>query len=109
MVVVLIFGEDHLRACWRVCLGLGVVAPLSLLYLRIKLKEPEEYQRQKMTKYPYWLIVKFYAWRLLAVSTVWFIYDFSAYSFTIYSSAWLAFLLPAQTRPALWKTFGYNV
>lgn len=54
MICVLIFGTNHLRAAWRVSLGLAVVAPLSLLWLRIKLKEPEEYNRQRMTKYPYW-------------------------------------------------------
>jgi MFS family permease len=42
MIVVLATGENHLRAAWRICLGLGVIPPLSLLYLRIKLKEPEE-------------------------------------------------------------------
>ena len=59
MILVLIFTENHLRAAWRVSLGLAVVPPLSLLWLRIKLKEPEEYNRQKMTRYPYWLIIKF--------------------------------------------------
>lgn len=42
MIVVLATGENHLRAAWRICLGLGVIPPLSLLWLRIKLKEPEE-------------------------------------------------------------------
>lgn len=107
MIVVLIFGDNHLRAVWRISLGLGVIPPLSLLYLRIKLKEPEEYNRNKMNTYPYLLIFKFYGLRLLVVSTIWFIYDFSAYSFGIYSSSWLVFLLP--DNPPLWKSFGWNV
>lgn len=106
MIVVLIFGENHLRAVWRICLGLGVIPPLSLLWLRVKLREPEEYSRNKMTKYPWWLIVKFYWARLLVVSLIWFIYDFSSYSFTIYSSEWLTFLLPSDAP--LWKSFGWN-
>ncbi|KAK5230513.1 glycerophosphoinositol permease [Exophiala xenobiotica] len=106
MIMVLIFSENHLRAAWRMCLGLGVIPPLSLLYLRIKLQEPEEYNRNKMNHYPYWLILKFYWFRLSVVALIWFIYDFSSYSFGIYSSSWLAFLLPA-TAP-LWKTFGWN-
>lgn len=106
MIVVLIFGQDHLRAVWRICLGLGVIPPLSLLWLRVKLREPEEYSRNKMTKYPWWLIVKFYWARLLVVSLIWFIYDFSSYSFTIYSSEWLTFLLPSDAP--LWKSFGWN-
>lgn len=105
MILVLIFTENHLRAAWRVALGLGVVPPLSLLWLRIKLKEPEEYNRNRMTKYPYWLILKFYWFRLLVVSIIWFTYDFSTYSFSIYSSSWLTIIL-GDTYP-LWVSFGW--
>jgi MFS family permease len=59
MIVVLATGENHLRAAWRICLGLGVIPPLSLIYLRMKLKEPAEYTREKMNKFPVWLIVKY--------------------------------------------------
>lgn len=59
MILVLIFTEDHLRAAWRVMLGLGVIPPLSLFYLRLKLKEPEEFNRERMYKYPIRLIVKY--------------------------------------------------
>lgn len=34
MIVVLATGENHLRAAWRICLALGAIPPLSLLYLR---------------------------------------------------------------------------
>lgn len=65
MILVLIFTESHLRAAWRVMLGLGVIPPLSLLYLRVKLKEPEEFNRERMHKYPFWLIVKYVTFFLL--------------------------------------------
>jgi hypothetical protein len=57
---VLATTEDHLRAAWRICLGLGVIPPLSLLYLRIKLQEPEAFVHQSITraKTPYWLVIK---------------------------------------------------
>ena len=60
MIVVLITTEKHLRAAWRIVLGLGVIPPLSLLYLRIKLKEPEEFQRETMknTRTPWLLVIK---------------------------------------------------
>jgi MFS family permease len=106
MILVLIFTENHLRAAWRVSLGLGVLPPLSLLWLRIKLQEPEAFKRDRMHRYPYWLIIKFYWFRLAVVALIWFIYDFSAYSFGIYSSIWLKLILP-KTAP-LWKSFGWN-
>ncbi|KAF4260771.1 hypothetical protein CNMCM8812_001936 [Aspergillus fumigatus] len=106
MILMLIFTENHMRAAWRVALGLGVIPPLSLFYLRLKLDEPEEFNRQRMHKFPIWLIIKYYWKRLLVVSLIWFIYDFSAYSFGIYSSEWLSIIL-GDSAP-LWKTFGWS-
>ncbi|KAL4945416.1 hypothetical protein BDV06DRAFT_36406 [Aspergillus oleicola] len=107
MILVLITTEQHLRLAWRLALGLGVIPPLSLLYLRLKLNEPEEFNREKMHKFPVWLIIKFYWKRLAIVSLIWFVYDFSAYSFSTYSSAWLSIIL-GDSYP-LWKSFGWNV
>ncbi|KAJ6072954.1 hypothetical protein N7467_011039 [Penicillium canescens] len=105
MILVLIFTEDHLRACWRVALGLGVIPPMSLMYLRLKMNEPEEFNRERMHKFPIWLIIKFYWKRLTVVSLIWFLYDFSAYSFSIYSSKWVDIILGADAP--LWKSFGW--
>lgn len=49
---------------------------------------------------------RFYWFRLSIVSLIWFIYDFSTYSFSIYSSAWLALIL-GKSAP-LWKVFAWN-
>jgi len=43
---------------------------------------------------------------LVIVSLIWFIYDFSTYSFGIYSSVWLKIIL-GDSAP-LWKSFGWN-
>jgi len=59
MIVVLITSERHLRVAWRICLGIAVIPPIILLAFRSQLKEPEEYNRQKMSKYPYGLIIRF--------------------------------------------------
>ncbi|KAK0707435.1 major facilitator superfamily domain-containing protein [Lasiosphaeris hirsuta] len=101
--------NGHLSTIWRVSLGIGVVFPLSLLGLRIFLKEPEEFQRNSMkyAKTPYGLVLKFYGWRLLVVSLIWFIYDFSAYSFGIYSSTILANIFDSSTA-SLTTIFGWN-
>lgn len=58
MILVLIFTDNHLRVVWRMALGLGTIPPLSLFYLRLKIGEPEEFNRERMHKYPVWLIVK---------------------------------------------------
>ena len=59
-----------------------------------------------MQKFPYFLIIRFYWFRLIVVSLIWFIYDFSSYSFSIYSSSWLQIILPVNAP--LWKAFGWN-
>lgn len=76
-VLVLIFSESHLRAAWRVGLGLGVIPPIALLLMRLKLQEPEEFKRESMkhVKIPYGLVLKYYWWRLFIVGLIWFLYD----------------------------------
>lgn len=59
MILVVIFTENHLNIVWRLSLALGVIPPLSLFYLRLKLNEPEEFDRERMHKYPVKLIVKY--------------------------------------------------
>ncbi|KAF2398933.1 glycerophosphodiester transporter [Trichodelitschia bisporula] len=109
LIVVVACTENHLRAAWRICLGLGVLPPLSLLWLRLKLQEPEAYKRESMahTRTPWLLVIRYYWFRLLIVSLIWFIYDWSAYSFGIYSSSILAHLL--GKKYPLWKSMAWNV
>ncbi|PPJ53271.1 hypothetical protein CBER1_11883 [Cercospora berteroae] len=107
MCITRMAGDGNLSLVWRLSLGLGVVPPLSLLYLRTKLKEPESFCRGafRKVKTPYWLALKFYGPRLALVCGIWFIYDFLTYPFSIYSSAWVDVLEP---NAALWQTFGWS-
>jgi len=72
------------------------------------LTEPEEFTKESMkyTKIPYLLVIKYYWWKLLVVSLIWFIYDFSSYSFSIYSSAILDTIIGSSA--GLITTFGWN-
>lgn len=107
LVLLWICGKDHLTPVWRITLGLGAIPPLSLFFLRLKFKEPEQFSKNnlKRAKTPYWLVIKYYCPRLAVVSLIWFIYDFSAYSFGIYSSTILNIIIPDGD---LYKTFGWN-
>ncbi|KAL1840827.1 hypothetical protein VTK73DRAFT_3663 [Phialemonium thermophilum] len=101
--------NGHLSTIWRTSLGIGVVFPLILFVLRLRLKEPEEFKRNSMryAKTPYSLVLKFYGFRLFIVSLIWFIYDFSTYSFGIYSSTILANIFNDSSAP-LTTIFGWN-
>lgn len=102
--------NGHFETQWRTSLGIGVLFPLVLLVLRFRLKEPEAASRNSMAhvKIPYLLVIKFYGLRLLAVSAIWFIYDFSVYPFGIYGSTILASIFDSDTAP-LTTVFGWNV
>lgn len=88
LVLYWIFGPNHLRAVWRVSLGLGVIPALAVLLWRLNMEEPERFKRDSMrdAKIPYWLIIKRYWVGLLAISASWFIYDFITYPFGLYST-----------------------
>ncbi|OBT45912.1 hypothetical protein VE00_04207 [Pseudogymnoascus sp. WSF 3629] len=107
-VLVLIFTESHLRATWRVALGLGVIPPIVLLLMRLRLQEPEQYKRESMkhVKIPYGLVLKYYWFRLFVVGLIWFLYDFSAYAFGIYSSTIVSAIIGDDVP--LSTTFGWN-
>ena len=76
LMVVTRIASDNLGLVWRLSLGLGVVPPLSLMYLRVKLKEPEASSWEKFRKTPYLLASKYYGPRLVLAPIIWFIYDF---------------------------------
>lgn len=100
-------ATHNLDAIWRASLAVGVIFPMILFVLRLRLKEPEEFSKESMRhKTPYSLVFKYYWVRLVAVSIVWFLYDFSTYAFGIYSSTILDHL--TGKSPALTKTFGWN-
>ncbi|KAK2599108.1 glycerophosphoinositol permease [Conoideocrella luteorostrata] len=99
--------NTHLSTIWRTSLGVGVAFPLVLLVLRMRLKEPEEFTREAMRKQtPYWMVLKFYWFRLFCVSLVWFLYNFSVYAFGIYSSSILSGIY-GKDAP-LTTIFGWN-
>lgn len=81
-------GTHGLQSAWRLLVGLGAIPPMSLLYMRLKFEDNEQFRDNnfKRTRTPYWLAIKFYGPRLVVVSLIWFVYDFCSYSWGIYSS-----------------------
>lgn len=107
-ILVIICTDRHLRLAWRLMLGVGVIPPVLLVLSRFKLKEPEEFNKESMkdVSIPYLLVIKYYWRRLLIVSLIWFFYDFSTYSFGIFSSTILSNIY-GDSAP-LAKIFGWN-
>ncbi|KAJ4158155.1 uncharacterized protein LMH87_008694 [Akanthomyces muscarius] len=110
MPFVIASGTKNYEVMWRAALGVGVIFPLVLLYLRFKLEEPEDFTKNSMRRHtPYRLVFKFYGFRLFCVSLIWFLYNFSVYAFGIYSSTILSSIYSKDGRvPPLTQVFGWN-
>lgn len=109
LVLLWIFSEKHLTVIWRLTLALGVFPPISLFFMRRKMKNSDAYEKLHMKsvkKFPFWLVFKFYWFRLAVVSIIWFVYDFCTYSFSLYSSYILSVILPDSD---IYKSWGWNV
>ncbi|ODQ48737.1 hypothetical protein PICMEDRAFT_14266 [Pichia membranifaciens NRRL Y-2026] len=108
MVLLWICGTKHLQPVWRITLGIGAIPPISLFILRLFFKEGKQFQKLnlKNATIPFFLIIKYYWFRLLIVSIIWWIYDFSAYAFGIYSTPILKQIIKDKD---MYKTFGWNV
>jgi MFS family permease len=109
LVLFWIFGDNHLRAVWRLSLGLGVVPALAVFIWRLNMEEPARFRQDSMkhARIPYLLIFRRYGVRLAAISVTWFIYDFITYPFGIYSSIVVNNITGGSS--ALSVVFGWNV
>jgi len=109
LVLYWIFGDSHLRAVWRLSLGLGFIPAMLVFIWRLRMQEPTRYRQDSMknAKIPYLLIIRRYWVRLAAISVVWFIYDFIVYPFGLYSSTIIDSITGGDTR--LSTVFGWNV
>ncbi|KAF9565208.1 putative metabolite transporter [Agrocybe pediades] len=109
LVLFWIFGNDHLRAVWRLSLGLGVIPALAVFIWRLNMDEPLRYKKDSMknARIPYGLILRRYGGRLAAISFTWFLYDFIVYPFGLYSSIILDRVTGGDS--SLSVVFGWNV
>lgn len=69
------FGDNHLRAVWRLSLGLGVIPAVAVFVWRLSIDEPERFKKDSMktARIPYLLILRRYGGRLAAISFTWLV------------------------------------
>ncbi|KAF8887371.1 putative metabolite transporter [Infundibulicybe gibba] len=73
LVLFWILGDSHLRAIWRISLGLGVAPALTVFFWRYAMDEPVLYKSDSIRgpSTPYVLILRRYGVKLAAISFVW--------------------------------------
>lgn len=72
------FGDNHLRAVWRLSLGLGIIPAAAVFIWRLKMEEPSHFKKNAMNRgsTPYFLIFRRYWKDFTGIALTWFIYDF---------------------------------
>jgi len=103
-----ICGPNHLRAAWRLSLGLGFFPAIGVFAWRWAMEEPDLYKKSAMktVRIPYMLVFRKYGTRLAAISFSWFLYDFIVYPFGIYSSTVVDTI--TNNNASLSVVFGWN-
>ncbi|KAG0204329.1 hypothetical protein BGX33_008574 [Mortierella sp. NVP41] len=85
-LIIALAGSSY-EVIWRVSFGFGVIPPLSVLYFRLKMRESEVFQKNNLKRnVPYLLIIRRYWKYLLGTAGSWFLYNFIAYPFGIFSA-----------------------
>jgi len=105
-----ICGPHHLRAAWRLSLGLGFFPAAAVFAWRWAMEEPTMYKKGAMksgVRVPYMLVFRKYGVRLAGISLSWFIYDFITYPFGIYSSTVVDTI--TNNNASLSVVFGWNI
>ncbi|KAK5939462.1 hypothetical protein PMZ80_007839 [Knufia obscura] len=110
LLLILCVNQDESRyeIVWRTSLALGAVPPLAIFWFRYRMAVSTAYRKSSMKKQnpPYLLIIKRY-WRpLLGTSCTWFVYNFVAYPFGLFSSTMLT---RVNAGSSLTKNIGWGV
>jgi len=86
LIVLSIAGEDHLNTVWRVCFGVGIVLPLTVLVFRLRMLSSKLYRKSAIKKgVPYRLVFKRYWRSLIGTCGAWFLYDFVTFPNGVFS------------------------
>ncbi|GIJ87829.1 hypothetical protein Asppvi_006742 [Aspergillus pseudoviridinutans] len=98
LIVLACFQQEVKGGVWRVSFIIGVVLPILIFFLRIRMANSTQYRKHAIkSKYPYMLVLKRYWKPMLGTSLAWFCYDFISYPFGIFSSTIISQLGPDNT------------
>lgn len=102
MIVLSAAGTDHLSTVWRVCMGIGVIFPLSVFYFRLKMLNSKLYRRGAIKKrVPYKLVIRYYWKTLIGTCGAWFLYDFITFPNGVFSGLIIASVVPSSGNSIL--------
>ncbi|KAF2738621.1 MFS general substrate transporter [Polyplosphaeria fusca] len=99
--------ESNYEKVWRIAFALGIIPPVSIFWFRFRMamSSAERRSSSRKTIMPYHLAIRRY-WRpLLGSAAAWFIYNYIAYPFGLFSSTISASVGAGDT---LVKSYGWG-
>lgn len=112
LIVLSAAGENHLGTVWRVCFGIGILLPLTVLIFRLKMINSRLYRAgaikstsstlrtffihltHELERVPYGLVLRKYWKRLIGTCGAWFLYDFVTFPNGIFSGTIISSVVP---------------
>lgn len=78
--------EKHLNIVWRVCFGIGILLPMTVLVFRLRMLSSKLYRKGAIkSRMPFWLVIKRYWKALIGTCGAWFLYDFVTFPNGVFS------------------------
>ncbi|KZT52149.1 MFS general substrate transporter [Calocera cornea HHB12733] len=95
LIVLSAAGENHLSTVWRVCFGIGILLPLTVLVFRLYMVNSRLYRAGAIKRrVPYGLVLRKYWKRLIGTCGAWFLYDFVTFPNGIFSGTIISSVVP---------------
>ncbi|KAL3960637.1 hypothetical protein ACCO45_005754 [Purpureocillium lilacinum] len=95
----------NLSTVWRVCMGIGVVLPLTVFYFRLRMLNSKLYRRGAIKKHvPYKLVLRYYWRTLIGTCGAWFLYDFVTFPNGVFSGTIISSVVPSAGDDVLRST-----
>ncbi|KAJ3812247.1 MFS Git1p-like glycerophosphoinositol permease [Lentinula aff. lateritia] len=87
LIVLCAAGENHLQTVWRVSFGIGIILPLGVFIVRMRMMSTILYKKGRHShNVPYGLVVKRYWKSLIGTCCAWFLYDFVTFPNGVFSA-----------------------
>jgi len=86
LIVLSAAGDNHLQTVWRVCFGIGILLPLGVFVVRMRMMSTILYRKGAIKHHvPYGLVFKRYWRSLIGTCCAWFLYDFVTFPNGVFS------------------------
>ncbi|KAF9069150.1 MFS Git1p-like glycerophosphoinositol permease, partial [Rhodocollybia butyracea] len=106
LVVLSAAGTNHLQTVWRVCFGIGILLPMGVFIVRMRMMTTILYKKGAIKQnVPYGLVFKRYWKSLIGTCCAWFLYDFVTFPNGVFSATIIASVIKGSDikKTAEWQ------